>query len=152
MSLIRDKGMVWKYVQQIVSFYNVAINNWFDFKGYQADIDILSISPYTYIDDIEVFKNNATLGVNKIDYLIASGIEQKHISDVLLLEKTLGLENITPMQTSYTQTAEDRANGDNDEEEPNPSTESNDDASSGIEPSDAETSTDSSSTAPAEDK
>ena len=108
MSLIRDKGMVWKYVQQIVSFYNVAINNWFDFKGYQADIDILSISPYTYIDDIEVFKNNATLGVNKIDYLIASGIEQKHISDVLLLEKTLGLENITPMQTSYTQTAKDR--------------------------------------------
>lgn len=27
MSLIRDKGMVWKFVQQIVSFYNIAINN-----------------------------------------------------------------------------------------------------------------------------
>lgn len=152
MSLIRDKGMVWKYVQEIISFYNIAVNNWFDFKGYQADIDILPISSYTYKDDIEVFKNNATLGVNKIDYLIASGIEQKNISDVLMLEHTLGLDLITPMQTSYTQTAEDRASGDNDEEEPNPSTESNDDSSSGIEPSDAETSTDSSSTAPAEDK
>ena len=92
------------------------------------------------------------MGVNKIDYLIASGIEQKNISDVLMLERTLGLDLITPMQTSYTQTAEDRASGDNNEEEPNPSTESNDDSSSGIEPSDAETSTDSSSTAPAEDK
>ena len=128
MSLIRDKGMVWKYVQQIVSFYNVAINNWFDFKGYQADIDILSISPYTYIDDIEVFKNNATLGVNKIDYLIASGIEQKHISDVLLLEKTLGLENITPMQTSYTQTAKDRI-------DTSDNVDNVDDQKTGIEPS-----------------
>lgn len=108
MSLIRDKGLVWKYVQQFVNFYNVAVNNWFDFKGYQADIDILPISPYTYNDDIEVFKDNATLGVNKLDYLIASGIEQKHITDVLTLEKNLGLDNIVPMQTSYTQTADDR--------------------------------------------
>lgn len=108
MSLRRDKATVWKFAQQIVSFYNIAVNNWFDFKGYQADIDILPISSYTYNDDIEVFKENATLGVNKIDYLIASGIEQKNISDTLLLEKTLGLDRITPMQTSYTQTAEDR--------------------------------------------
>lgn len=27
LSLIRDKGMVWKYAQQIVSFYNIAVNN-----------------------------------------------------------------------------------------------------------------------------
>ncbi len=108
MSLVRDKGMVWKYVQQIISFYNIAVNNWFNFGGYQADIDILPISSYTYTDDIKVFRDNATLGVNKIDYLIASGIEQKHISDVLALEKILGLDQITPMQTSYTQTAEDR--------------------------------------------
>lgn len=68
----------------------------------------MPISSYTYTDDIKVFRDNATLGVNKMDYLIASGIEQKHISDVLALEKILGLDQITPMQTSYTQTAEDR--------------------------------------------
>lgn len=133
MSLIRDKGMVWKYAQQIVSFYNIAVNNWFDFKGYQADIDILPISSYTYKDDIEVFKTNATLGVNKIDYIIASGIEQKNITDVLQLEKTLGLDKITPMQTSYTQTAEDRQADESDNEN---SDENNSD--SGIEPSDDE--------------
>lgn len=135
MSLVRDKGTVWRFAQQFISFYNIAINNWFDFRGYQADIDLLPISAYTYDDDIEVFKNNATLGVNKIDYLIASGIEQKNISDVLALEKTLGLDGITPMQTSYTQTAEDRATIDasNSDEETTSTAESE----SGIEPSES---------------
>lgn len=27
MSLIRDKGMVWRYVQSFISFYNIAVNN-----------------------------------------------------------------------------------------------------------------------------
>lgn len=140
MSLVRDKGLVWRYVQQIVSFYNLAVNNWFDFKGYQADIDILPISLYTYKDDIEGFRSNATLGVNKMDYLIASGIEQKHISDVLMLEKTLGLENITPMQTSYTQTAEDRNANEQDSNDKTNTTddEAKKDNASGIEPSDVE--------------
>ena len=137
MSLVRDKGMVWKYAQQLISFYNIAVNNWFDFKGYQADIDFLPISSYTYKDDIEIFKTNASLGVNKLDYLIASGIEQKNISDVLTLEKILRLDQIVPMQTSYTQTAEDRnASKDDDTQEEN-SNESVEDKSV-IEPSDSD--------------
>lgn len=137
MSLVRDKAMVWKYAQQLVSFYNITVNNWFDFKGYQADIDILPISSYTLTDDIKVYKENATLGVNKIDYLIASGIEQKHITDVLKLENILGLDQITPMQTSYTQTAEDRAlEGDGTDK-------TEEDSQSEIEPSDKENSKDS---------
>jgi len=107
-SLIRDKGFVWKIVQSFLNFYTIAINNWYDFKSYQADIDILPISSYTYKDDIEVYKNNATLGVGKLDYLIASGIKQRNIEDMLDLEQYLHLDKITPMQTSYTQTAEDR--------------------------------------------
>ena len=107
-SLIRDRSNVWKYVQALSSFYSIAINNWFEFKTYQADIDILPISPYTYEDDIKIYKDNATLGVAKLDYLIASGIKQKNIEDVLDLEEKLHLDRITPMQTSYTQTAEDR--------------------------------------------
>lgn len=111
-SIIRDKGMVWRYVQQITNFYSIAVNNWFDFKNYEADIDILQISPYTYSDDIEVMRLNATLGVGKLDYFIASGIKQKNIQDQLNLESFLGLDTITPMQTSYTQTAEDRETDD----------------------------------------
>ena len=136
MSLIRDRGFVWKFVRMLISFYNIAINNWYDFKSYQADIDILQISSYNYNDDIKVFKDNATLGVNKIDYIIASGIEQKDIIDELMLEKTLGLDQISPMQTSYTQTAEDRA------EKRSGDDTSKEDSKSGIEPSDEEESMD----------
>ena len=57
---------------------------------------------------METYKNNATLGVGKLDYIIASGIKQKNIADQLLLEKFLKLDEIVPMQTSYTQTADDR--------------------------------------------
>ncbi len=109
-SLIRDRSMVWKYVQALLNFYSITINNWFDFKTYQADIDILPISSYTYEDDIKIYKDNATLGVGKLDYIVASGIKQKNIEDMFELENFLHLEKITPMQTSYTQTAEDREN------------------------------------------
>ena len=53
-----------------------------------------------------------------------------------MLEKTLGLDQISPMQTSYTQTAEDRA------EERNGDDTSKADSESGIEPSDEEESMD----------
>lgn len=54
------------------------------------------------------YKENATLGVGKLDYFIASGIKQKNIQDQLNLESFLKLDQIVPMQTSYTQTADDR--------------------------------------------
>ena len=107
-SLVRDKANIWKFVKSLLSFYTVAVNNWFDFGDYQADIDILPISSYTYNDDMAVYKDNATLGVNKLDYIIASGIKQRNLSDQLFLEDFLKLNELKPMQTSFTQTAEDR--------------------------------------------
>ncbi len=110
MAIIRERSLVWNFVQQLISFYNIAINNWVDFKTYEANIEILPISPYTYNDDIKEYRNNATLGVNKLDFVIASGVKQMHIEDQLKLENFLHFDKITPMQTSYTQTAEDRSN------------------------------------------
>lgn len=134
MSLIRDRGFVWKFVRMLISFYNIAINNWYDFKSYQADIDILQISSYNYNDDIKVFKDNATLGVGKIDYIVASGIKQKDIEDMLELEKMLKVDRITPMQTAYTQSAEDRQETGDKNSKSNDSTQ--EDEKSEIEPSD----------------
>ena len=134
MSLIRDRGFVWKFVRMLISFYNIAINNWYDFKSYQADIDILQISSYNYNDDIKVFKDNATLGVGKIDYIVASGIKQKDIEDMLELEKMLKVDRITPMQTAYTQSAEDRQETGDKNSKSNDSTQK--DEKSEIEPSD----------------
>ena len=133
MSLIRDKAIIWRYVQSLVSFYNITINNWFDFKSYQADFDILPVSPYTYEDDVKQYKDNATLGVGKLDYIIASGTKQRHINDMFELENFLHLDRITPMQTSYTQTAEDRASEDEIEDTTDQK------STSGIEPSEGKT-------------
>lgn len=93
-----------------------------------------------------MYKNNATLGVGKLDYIIASGTEQKNIQDVFNLESYLHLDEISPMQTSYTQAPEDRdaAAGDDDpssgtsktKESQSPSPSSSKSAASGIEPSD----------------
>jgi len=90
-----------------------------------------------------VYKNNATLGVGKLDYIIASGTEQKNIQDVFNLESYLHLDEISPMQTSYTQAPEDRDTGGDDpssgtsktKESQSPSPSSSKSAASGIEPS-----------------
>jgi hypothetical protein len=108
-SLRRDQSMVWSYVEQLMNFYNMAVNNWCDFKGYQAEIQMLRISHYSYAEDIKVYRENATLGVAKLDYLVAAGIKQKNIQDRMELEDFLGLDQLKPLQTSYTQAPQDRA-------------------------------------------
>ena len=98
----------------------------------------MPISTYTYNDDIKVYKDNATLGVGKLDYIIATGIKQKNIQDQFYLENFLQLDQITPMQTSYTQTAEDRQGDEQkDSNEKDGATESKKSASN-IEPLDTE--------------
>lgn len=94
-----------------------------------------------------MYKNNATLGVGKLDYIIASGTEQKNIQDVFNLESYLHLDEISPMQTSYTQAPEDRDTGGGGDDpssgtsktkespSPSPSSSSSKSAASGIEPS-----------------
>lgn len=144
MSLIRDKGRVWKHVQSLLNFYTIAINNWFDFKDYEADVDILPISPYTYNDDVTKYKENATIGVGKLDYFIASGIKQKNIQDQLNLETFLKLDQITPMQTSYTQTAEDRKEESTGDDKDSSNKEQEKETKSGIEPTDKESNSNSS--------
>lgn len=115
-SLIKDKNKVWKYVENIMAIYNLVTNNWWDFGDYQADITMLKISPYSYEEDVESFRKNATLGIGKLDYMVATGVKQKHIQDRFNLEKVLNFDQITPLQTSYTQTEGDRS-GDRDADE-----------------------------------
>ena len=130
LALVRDRSFVWKFVEQYVNFLNVCLNAWIDFKGYEINIDILPISPYTQDEDVKRYKENATLGVGKIDYLVASGTKQRHIQDVFNLESFLDLTQITPLQTSYTQTADDRK-----EEEEKETPKKEDPKEPGIEPS-----------------
>ena len=103
LSHLRDKSTVWKYVQEIINFYNMVINNSFNFKGYQCDFNILPITVYDEHDMIEHYKTGATLGVSKLEYIVASGVKQINIASKFELEDHLGLDKLKPLSTSYTQ-------------------------------------------------
>ena len=68
--------------------------------------------------------------------MVASGVKQKHIEDTFELETFLDLSRITPLQSSHTQTADDRKV----EEEISEKTK-DDSKKSGIEPLDDQEST-----------
>lgn len=102
-ALLRDKSVVWKYIQQIVSFYNVVVNNAFNFKGYQCDFNILPITIYDEQDMILQYKEGATLGVNKLEYVVATGVKQINLASKFELEDFLKLDQLKPLSTSYTQ-------------------------------------------------
>lgn len=102
-SLKRDESIMWKYVQQIVSFYYLVINNSFNFKGYQCDLKILPITVYNRQDMLEIYRNGATLGVSKLEYLIGLGNKQIDIPSKLRIEEYLQLDKLKPLSTSYTQ-------------------------------------------------
>ena len=102
-ALLRDKSMVWKYIQEIVSFYNIVINNSFNFKGYQCDFNILPITIYDEQNMILQYKEGATLGINKLEYIVATGIKQINLASKIELEEFLNLDKLKPLSTSYTQ-------------------------------------------------
>lgn len=102
-SILRDKSIVWKYVQQIVSFYNIVINNSFNFKGYQCDFNILPITVYDEKEMLLHYKEGATLGVTKLEYIVASGVKQVNLDSKFELEDMLQLDKLKPLSTSYTQ-------------------------------------------------
>lgn len=102
-SLRRDESIVWKFVQQLTSIFNIAINNSFNFKGYQCDLNILPITNYNRKDMMEIYKQGATLGVGKLEYIISTGTKQVDIQAKIDLENYLNLEQLKPLSTSYTQ-------------------------------------------------
>lgn len=103
-SLQRDLSFVWQYVEQLTTFYNLAINNIFNFHDYQASIRILPISPYNELEKMELYHQNATLGIGILDDIVATGIKQVDVNSTLELEQFLGLhERLVPLQSSHTQ-------------------------------------------------
>ena len=94
----------------------------------------MNINIEEYYGLLQRYKNNATLGIGKLDFIIASGTKQRHINDVFELESYLHLDRIQPLQTSYTQTAEDRRS----DEDAGSNKAEPQDSDAGIEPSDKE--------------
>jgi len=107
-SLQRDSAYVFKQIDLIVNFYNLAVNNLYNFSPYEAHINMLRISNYDEKDKVEMYISNANFGIGKLEAVVAAGIKQKDIADKHKLEQFLELDKIlVPLQSAYTTTPSD---------------------------------------------
>lgn len=103
-SITKDSSTIWNYIQKIINFYNLTINNLYNFKGYQIELTMLPITHYNQNEDLELYRRNAEFGIGKIEAIIASGIKQKHIQSKYTLEEFLDLDEILkPLSSAHTQ-------------------------------------------------
>ncbi len=104
----RDEAFIWKYVQEIMNFYNVTINNLFNFKGYQVEVNMLPITHYNQKEFMETYRRNAEYGVGRLELVIASGTKQRHISAKHDLETFLNLGDVLqPLESAHTRSAKE---------------------------------------------
>lgn len=122
-SLRRKESIVWQYVQELIAFYNLAINNQFNFKGYQCSLNMLPLSVYNYSNMLLQYKEGATLGASKLEYVVSLGTKQVDIPSKVELEDFLKLNELTPLSTSYTGGANASGMVDKTETEPAPAEE-----------------------------
>jgi hypothetical protein len=129
-SLTRDASVVWKYVQQLLNFYNLTINNLYNFKGFQLELVMTPITHYNQNKMMELYRRNSEFGVGKIELIVASGTKQKHIQPQAELEDFLKLDEILkPLTSSHTRSKEDEQTNKEEvkEEEPKKDEEQDDD-------------------------
>lgn len=104
-TLAKDSAYVFKQLDLIVNFYNLVINNLYNFGPYEARINLLKISVYDEAEKVKQYLESATFGIGKLEAIIASGMKQRDIGDKHKLEEFLELDKIlVPLQSSHTST------------------------------------------------
>ena len=107
-SLQRDESVVWRYIQILLNFYNLTINNLYSFKGYQIELTMLPITHYNLKEMMEIQRRNAEYGIGRLEAIVASGTKQKHITHKGKLEEFLKLDEILkPLASSHTRSTEE---------------------------------------------
>lgn len=108
LALTKDQSFVWKYIQQIMSYYNLAINNLFNFRGYQAELTMLPITHYNQEDMMEMYRRGGEYGLSRLEAIVASGTKQRHLTHKATLEDFLKLDEILkPLSSSHTQSGKE---------------------------------------------
>lgn len=106
-SLTRDQATIWGVILQLISFYNLTINNLYNFKGYQIELTMLPITHYNLTEMMELYRKNGEYGIGRLESIVASGTKQRDIAHKSKLEEFLKLEEILiPLASSHTQTNE----------------------------------------------
>lgn len=108
-SLNRDSAFVWTFLENLMNYYNLAINKLFSrqFQDYEAYIYLLPITKYNAADAQNEFRRAAEYGIGKLEAVVSFGIKQSAIYDKSELEKALELDDILlPLQSAHTRSGQ----------------------------------------------
>ena len=118
LSIVKDASIMWKYIQQLTSFYNLTINNLYNFKGYQIEFNLVQIHAYNEKDKMELLRRNGEYGIGRLEAIVASGTKQRSIQAKADLEEFLKLDEILkPLVSSHTQSGKTEEKVEESEEE-----------------------------------
>ena len=111
-SLKKDKSKVWTFLQPVMLFFNMAVNNFYNFKPYQMQITLLPITVYDDEKMIKSYIEAAGSGIGRLQAVVATGIKQREIADIAAVEKLLDLENIlVPLKSMHVSSGNGRPEG-----------------------------------------
>lgn len=98
-----DKAYIWKYISQLNNFINLVLNQLYNFKPFQAEVNILPITVAEEDDSIRLYRESATVGIGKLEAVVASGVKQRSLQDRAKLEQMINLDSmLKPLQSSHT--------------------------------------------------
>jgi hypothetical protein len=98
-----DKAYIWKFVTQINNFINLILNQLYNFKPFQAEVNILPITITEEDDSVRLYRESATVGIGKLEAVIATGVKQRSLQDRAKLEQMINLDSmLKPLQSSHT--------------------------------------------------
>jgi hypothetical protein len=102
-SIRTDKAYVWKYIVQFNNFVNLILNQLYNFKPFQAEVNILPITVLEEDDSIKLYRESATVGIGKLEAVVATGVKQRSLQDRAKLEQMIQLDSmLKPLQSSHT--------------------------------------------------
>jgi hypothetical protein len=102
-NLRTDKAYMWKFVTQLNNFINLVLNQLYNFKPFQAEVNILPITVAEEDDSIRLYRESATVGIGKLEAVIATGVKQRSLQDRAKLEQMINLDSmLKPLQSSHT--------------------------------------------------
>ena len=102
-NLRTDKAYMWKYLVQLNNFINLVLNQLYNFKPFQAEVNILPITVAEEDDFIRLYRESATVGIGKLEAVVSTGVKQRSLQDRAKLEQMINLDQmLKPLQSSHT--------------------------------------------------
>jgi len=117
-NLRTDKAYIWRFIVQVNNFINLVLNQLYNFKPFQAEVNILPITVAEEDDSIKLYRESATVGIGKLEAVVAAGVKQRSLQDRAKLEQMINLDSmLKPLQSSHTMSG----NQQTDQEQPDDS-------------------------------